>query len=137
MESIFMANESEKKSILVVDDDESQLDIVKILLNDEYNVSAATSGKMALDYLMQGCVPDLILLDILMPEMDGWETYGRLRAVSFLQDVPIVFVTALKEMEEKKHAYEIGAADFIVKPIVKADLLDKIKKIIDKGKDKE
>ena len=129
-----MTTNNEKKKILVVDDNEVQLDNTRILLEGDYDVTTAGSGKEALDQLVKNYFPNLILLDILMPNMDGWETYNRLRALSFLKEVPIVFVTSVDGPMEKKHAIEIGAADFITKPLIKTELLEKLKKILDKDK---
>ena len=129
-----MAISNEKKKILVVDDNEAQLISVRLMLEEEYNVTTFGSGKEALDHLVKGYFPNLILLDILMPHMDGWETFNRLKAISFLKEVPIVFVTSLDGVSEKERAFEIGAADYILKPLVKSDMLNKIKNIIDKSK---
>jgi len=67
-----------------------------------------------------------------MPEMDGWEVFNRIKALSLLKNVPIVFLTAVKTTLEEKRAYEMGAADFITKPYVKEDLLERILKVIEK-----
>jgi putative two-component system response regulator len=120
------------KKIFLVDDDEIHLTILENILKDKYEVIAAKSGKDALEYMLSGVVPNLILLDILMPNLDGWETFNRLRAISFLQDVPIVFLTSVSESAEVEHAQEIGAADYITKPYNKDDLLDRIEKILNK-----
>jgi putative two-component system response regulator len=120
------------KKIFLVDDDEIHLTMLESILKDQYEVITAKSGKDALDYLLNGIVPNLILLDILMPNLDGWETFNRLRAISFLQDVPIVFLTSVDESAEVEHAQEIGAADYITKPYNKDDLLDRIEKIVNK-----
>jgi CheY-like chemotaxis protein len=123
--------EEEKKKILLIDDDEIQHQITESMLNDEYEVFKAKSGNDALNYLYKGSfVPHLILLDILMPEMDGWEVFNRIKALSLLKNVPIVFVTSVNTTEEEKRAYEIGAADFITKPFTRDDLLERIKKIM-------
>jgi len=132
MEGNIMETGNDKKKILVVDDNEIQLENIRILIEEEYDVTTAESGKEALEHLVKGYFPDLILLDLLMPNMDGWETYNRLRALSFLKDVPIVFVTSVDGSLEKKHAIDIGAADFITKPLVKKDLLEKLKNQLDK-----
>jgi DNA-binding response OmpR family regulator len=122
--------EKEKKRILLIDDDEIQHQIAENMLNSEYEVFKAKSGNDALGYLYNGSfVPHLILLDILMPEMDGWEVFNRIKALSLLKNVPIIFVTSVNTTEEEKRAYEIGAADFITKPFTKDDLLERIKKI--------
>jgi len=120
------------KKIFLVDDDEIHLTILENILKDKYETITAKSGKDALEYLLNGVIPNLILLDILMPNLDGWETFNRLRAISFLQDVPIVFLTSVSESAEVEHAQEIGAADYITKPYNKDDLLDRIEKILNK-----
>ena len=130
MEINLMNTNNGKRNILVVDDNEAQLENAKLLLEGDFNVATADSGKEALDYLIKGYLPDLILLDILMPNMDGWETYNRLRAISFLQEVPIIFITSLDGSSEKKHAFDIGAADFLTKPLVKSELVEKINKVL-------
>jgi len=123
----------EKKKILLIDDDVIQHHIAENMLKDDYEVFMTKSGKDALHYLYDGSfVPRLILLDILMPEMDGWEVFNRIKALSLLKSVPIVFLTAVNTTAEEKRAYEMGAADFITKPYVKEDLLERIKKVIEK-----
>jgi putative two-component system response regulator len=123
--------EDEKKKILLIDDDEIQHKIVDNMLSDDYNLFKAKSGNDALSYLYDGSfVPNLILLDILMPEMDGWEVFNRIKALSLLKNVPIVFVTSINTTEEEKRAHEIGAADFITKPFTEKDLLERIKKVM-------
>ena len=116
----------EKKKILLVDDDEIYLEIAKVILESEYEVYTAKSGKEALGLLLRGFIPNLILLDILMPEMDGWEIFGRLKTIIVLEKVPIAFLTSLDSEAEKKHALKIGAADFIQKPFKKDDLLRRV-----------
>ena len=118
------------KKIFLVDDDEIHLTILENILKDKYETIAAKSGKDALEYMLSGVVPNLILLDILMPHLDGWETFNRLRAISFLQDVPIVFLTSVSESAEVEHAQEIGAADYIVKPAKRSALQAKVAELI-------
>ena len=128
----FFGGNKEKKKLLLVDDNLIQLSIVEILLRKNYEVTTAKSGKEALDYLLQGLVPDLILLDILMPNMDGWEAFGRIKAISLLHNVPIVFLSAINEKAEIDRAFEMGAADFITKPFNGKEFLERIKKAIKK-----
>jgi putative two-component system response regulator len=126
-----MENEIEKKKILLIDDDEFQHQILENMLKVEYELFKAKSGDDALNYLYNGSfVPQLILLDILMPEMDGWEVFNRVRAISLLKNVPIIFVTSVDTTEEEKRANEIGAADFIKKPFTKSDLMERIEKVM-------
>jgi len=128
-----MDNQDEnKKTILFVDDDEVQHIIAGNMLSDRYKIYKAKSGKEALNYLYSsGFIPNLILLDILMPEMDGWEVFNRIKAISFLKNVPIIFITSEKDGE--KRAHEIGADDFITKPCEKDKLLEKIEKVLEKA----
>ena len=124
----------EKKKILFVDDDAIQHAIAENILKDEYKVFKAKSGSEALQYLYSSeFVPNLILLDIMMPDMDGWEVFNRIRGISLLKKVPIAFLTALTESSDEKRAFEIGADDFIKKPYEKEELLKRIKVILDKA----
>jgi len=125
-----MENLNGKKKILLVDDDEIILSHAKLILDSEYEVIAVKSGKEALKLLLQGLVPNLILLDIIMPNMDGWEIFNRLKNILVLQKVPIAFVTSLREEKDEMQAYELGAADFIKKPYIREDLLNRVKAII-------
>ena len=122
----------EKKKILVVDDDGVHLEMVKTVLSNDYDVSTARSGKEALGLFYQGLVPQLILLDLIMPGMDGWDTYGRIRAISGLHDIPIAFFTASNDPKDIKHAKETGAVDYFKKPFEANDLLRRIGKIVKK-----
>ena len=121
-----------EKKILLIDDDEIYLTIAESILKDEYEVITAKSGEEAVEYLLTGVIPNLILLDIIMPNMDGWGTFNKLKAISFLQNVPIAFITSLYGAADKKQAFDMGAVDFIVKPYKQDDLLKRVKNIIDK-----
>jgi CheY-like chemotaxis protein len=123
---------NEKKKILVVDDEETHLIMVKAALRDEYEVSTAKSGKEALGLFYQGLVPQLILLDIIMPEMGGWDTYDRIKAISGLHDTLMAFCSSSDDPKDIQKARDMGAVDYIRKPIKKADLLDKVGKILRK-----
>ena len=127
-----MSNGDGMKKILVVDDDNIQLTIIEGILNPHYNVICAKSGAKALEHIVQGLHPALILLDILMPEMDGFEVYRKLRAISLLNDIPIIFVSAVTETQEIQRALKIGAADYITKPYDPEDLLQRIENTLRK-----
>jgi CheY-like chemotaxis protein len=120
----------EKQKLLIVDDDSIHLEMVKAVLQDEYEIFTAKSGKEALGLFYQGLVPQLVLLDLIMPDMDGWDTYSRIKAISGLYDIPIAFFTASTDPEDIKHAHEMGTVDYIKKPYDKNDLLNRIGKII-------
>ena len=121
-----MDDTPKKKKILIVDDDATQLSFAHTILISKYDVTTAASGDEALEYLYHGCIPDIILLDILMPEMHGFEVYKRIRAISLLQNIPVIFVTSVSGATEVQQAWDIGAADYVTKPYSKNELLRKI-----------
>jgi len=121
-----------KKKILLVDDSEVHLLIAENILKDKYNVTKVKSGKEALAFLSKGFVPNLILLDVLMPDMDGWEVYNKLKGISLLRDVPVAFLTSLDGEKEKLYASRLGAADLITKPYETKELLNRIESILAK-----
>ena len=125
-----MPDANTKRTLLLVDDDEIHLDVTGNMLKGEYETITAKSGKEALGYLLKGVVPDLILLDIIMPNMDGWETYNRIRGISLLRDVPIAFLTSLNGRDEVQQDHEMGAADFIPKSCKREEFLARIDAII-------
>jgi len=120
----------EKKKIIIIDDEQTVLTLTKSMLDNDYDVSTVNSGKEALNLFFKGYVPNLVLLDLTMPEMGGWDTYLRIRDISKLHNVPIVIYTVSEDATDKVRAREMGAVDFIVKPVKKADLLAKIGKLI-------
>jgi len=124
--------ENEMKKILIVDDNEVHLVIAENILKGKYDVTTAKSGKDALALLSKGYMPNAILLDVLMPEMDGWETYNKIKGISLLRSVPIAFLTSLDGVREKLYASRIGAADLISKPYEAAELMDRIEKMMQK-----
>jgi CheY-like chemotaxis protein len=121
---------NEKRKILIMDDDSIHLEMVQAVLQNEYDILSAKSGKEAMALFYQGLVPHLLLLDLIMPEMDGWDTYGRVKAISSLHDIPIAFFTTSNDPKDVQHAKEIGAVDYIKKPYDKDDLLCRIGKIL-------
>jgi len=127
-----MENKGAMKKILVVDDSEIHLLIVENLLKDKYETITAKSGKDALALISKGLVPNIILLDVLMPEMDGWETYNKIKGISLLRDVPIAFLTSVDGEKEKMYASRIGAADLITKPCEGEELINRIESILQK-----
>lgn len=104
-------------TILAVDDNPVNLNILSDLLRPTYRVLAATSGIGALRIAANDPRPDLILLDVMMPEMDGYEVLTRLRRNPATQEIPVIFVTGLGSVEEEERGLQAGAADYIVKPL--------------------
>lgn len=108
---------NEQKTVLVVDDVVENIDILNNLLNKHYKVKAARSGKKALEIVKMKPAPDLILLDIMMPEMDGYEVIQHLKKDPKTASIPVIFVSAKNETFDQTRAFSLGAADYITKPI--------------------
>jgi sigma-B regulation protein RsbU (phosphoserine phosphatase) len=109
--------ESAKKfTVLAVDDTPENLDVVKGILASEYVVKVAINGKMALK-IIEKQPPDLVLLDVMMPEMDGYEVCRRLKADPASRHIPVIFLTAMDQTRDEASGFELGAADYITKPV--------------------
>ncbi|MDR2717739.1 MAG: methyl-accepting chemotaxis protein [Treponema sp.] len=121
---------SEKKKIMVIDDDEPILVMAKGMLGNDYDVTTVKSGKEALKMFYQGYVPGLVLLDLKMSGMDGWDTYNRIRDLSDLHRTPIAIFTSSEDQKDKEQAEKMGAVDYIKKPIKKGELLDRVKRLV-------
>jgi len=120
----------EKKIVLAVDDDETHLVAIKGMLEKDYEVITAGSGHDALKLFYQGLVPHVIMLDLIMPEMGGWDIFQRIRQISKLHFVPIVIYSSSDDPSDIAKAKEEGAVDFIRKPCNKEELLSKIESIV-------
>ena len=123
-----------RKKIYLIDDDDTQLTTAELFLKSEYEIFKATSGQEALDYINNNrFMPDIIMLDIIMPNMDGWETLKKLKKIDFLKFVPIVFLTSVGEEIKQKEALKMGVADYIVKPYNMTELKSRVKDVIKKS----
>ncbi|QXE89651.1 response regulator [Geomonas subterranea] len=114
-----------KKTLLVVDDTIDNLIVLYKVLRAEYDVIGASNGKEALR-LVEATPPDLILLDIMMPEMDGYEVCRLLKLDPRLRDIPVIFISALNEEVDETRGFEMGAVDFITKPVKPAILCRRV-----------
>jgi two-component system sensor histidine kinase/response regulator len=113
--------------ILVVDDILRNLQVIGNILEDEgYEISVATNGEEALE-IVQEEIPDLILLDVMMPGMNGFEVCRRLKEMEKIKEIPVIFLTAKTETEDIIKGFEIGGVDYISKPFKKEELLIRIK----------
>ncbi|MBW4548345.1 MAG: PAS domain S-box protein [Symplocastrum torsivum CPER-KK1] len=116
-----------KESILIVDDTPANLQLLAQLLSEQgYKVRMAQDGTMAL-MSIQSSPPDLILLDIMMPEVNGYEVCSQLKASSSTKDIPIIFISALNEVFDKVKAFEVGGVDYITKPFQVQEVLARVK----------
>ena len=120
----------EMKKILIVDDNRLNIIAAKNVLNDIYSVSSVTSGEQALEFLnSESC--DLILLDINMPDMDGFEVFEKLRISDSVKDIPVIFLTADNDANTETHCFDCGAIDFIAKPFVPAVMRSRISRVLE------
>jgi methyl-accepting chemotaxis protein/ActR/RegA family two-component response regulator len=123
---------NEKKKIIVVDDDEPIRVMTQGMLSGDYEVTMASSGKAALDLFFQGYIPNLVLLDLTMPEMGGWDTFIRIQNINKLHQTPIAIYSSSEDPKDKAKAQELGAVDYIKKPCKKNEMLERVNKIIQK-----
>jgi len=122
---------SRKKTILVVDDTPENIQVLTGILSTHYRIWAATSGEKALSICAAEQPPDLVLLDVMMPGMSGHEVCRRLKADEKLREIPVIFVTAMSEEEDETRGFELGAVDYITKPIKPAIVLQRVRSQIE------
>ena len=119
-----------KKIILVVDDNKLNLVIAQTLLSEEYHVETANSGEKALQYLEEK-EPDLVLLDIQMPEMDGFEVMRRIQENEVWRKVPVIFLTADRTEKTEETCFQMGAMDYIGKPFVPSIMMQRVRRTLE------
>jgi diguanylate cyclase (GGDEF)-like protein len=122
-----------KFRLMVVDDEKINLDVLRVILQDDYELQMLKSGREALALALAGgdSKPDLILLDIIMPEMDGFTTLTKLKEMEVTRNIPVIFITGLHSVGDEEKGLRLGAVDYIVKPfrneVVKARINTQIK----------
>jgi len=112
-----MNTTNQKATLLIVDDMPENIDVLRGILKEHYKLKIATEGQKALEIANSGQKPDLILLDIMMPGMDGYEVCKKLKENYSTADIPVIFVTAKGEVEDESHGFDVGAVDYITKPV--------------------
>jgi PAS domain S-box-containing protein len=124
-------NTGKKRTILLVDDEKANLVVLNRILADDYLIQTAKTGEQALRLIAKN-KPDLVLLDIIMPDMDGFEVLGKLTESENTADIPVIFITGLTNPDDEERGFALGAADYITKPfkpiVVKARINTQIKK---------
>jgi len=120
---------TERKTILVVDDEPSNIALLSGVLKESHKVKAATGGEKALRIAQKSPPPDLILLDVMMPEIDGYEVCKQLKADPATQNIPIAFVTGNISDEEQQRGMNLGAIAYLGKPIDSTKLLDLVNQL--------
>ena len=121
------AEGNNRRTILVVDDTKENLTIIGQLLQPHYHVRVANSGLRAIRVAQSEPRPDLILLDVMMPEMDGYQVINELRASPLTRDIPVIFVTAMDADDDEERGLSLGAVDYVAKPIRPAILLARVR----------
>jgi sigma-B regulation protein RsbU (phosphoserine phosphatase) len=111
-----MTDANQKKLVLVVDDAPSNIQVVQSILKDEYRIRVATNGEKALELARVQPPPDLVLLDVVMPGMDGYEVCRQLKAASETEAIPVIFLTGLTDTDDETRGLDVGAVDYIRKP---------------------
>ncbi len=117
----------EQFTILIVDDSPENLSVLSDLLLPHYRVRAATSGEKALRIAHSRPRPDLILLDVMMPGMDGYDVFARLRGDPATAEIPVIFVTAMDSVDAELHGLDVGAVDYMTKPLVPPIVLARVR----------
>ncbi len=116
-----------RATVLVVDDAPENLTLVSAILKPHYQVKVANCGERALKIALSECPPDLILLDVIMPEIDGYQVCRELKSNQATSEIPILFLTAKTELADEEFGLELGAVDYIAKPISPSILLARVK----------
>lgn len=122
-----MKNANQKATILVVDDNPENIDVLSGVLSNRYRIKAAVNGKVAIKIAKAIPKPDLILLDVMMPEIDGYEVCKKLKQDPKTCKIPVIFVTAKTAQKDEEYGFSLGAADYITKPISPPLVLARIK----------
>ncbi|MEK9164658.1 MAG: response regulator [Chloroflexota bacterium] len=123
----------QKKRIICIEDDQGIIDLIKLILTRRgFEVIGALGGREALD-MMERSAPDLVLLDLMMPDMDGWEVYHQMKARDGMKNIPVIVVTAKAQNIDKVLGIHIAKVDdYITKPFSPQDLLDSIERVLNR-----
>ena len=122
-----MEEKEEKSTILVVDDTPENIDVLNGILKPAYQIKVALNGEKALKVAQSDPPPDLILLDIMMPDIDGYEVCQRLKSDPRTEKIPIIFVSAMTEVTDETKGFSLGAVDYITKPVSPAIVKSRVK----------
>lgn len=122
-----MEDQNRKRTILIVEDSPENIDVLAGILKKDYRLKIATDGEKALSIVAQAEPPDLILLDIQMPGMDGYEVCCALKENPVTRKIPVIFVTALSSVQEEEKGFAAGGVDYIIKPVRPAIVRQRVK----------
>jgi two-component system, OmpR family, response regulator VicR len=124
-----------KRRVVYIEDEPEMIDLVRLILNRRgYEIIGANGGREGLD-LVRAQTPDLVLLDLMMPDMDGWDVYQQMKADEHTQNIPVIVVTAKAQSIDKVLGLHIAKVDdYISKPFSPQELVDSVEKVISKNK---
>ena len=123
----FIGNEENKYTVLLVDDVQMEIEVLNEILHDTFNVKFALDGEKALEIAAREPLPDIILLDVLMPEMNGYEVCMKLKQNPSTSDIPVIFVTAFDDLIGELRGFDVGGVDYILKPVIPEIVLARVK----------
>jgi len=118
---------AKKQTVLIVDDVKTNITVLAELLQEDWDVRVAVNGESAINIATGGSKPDIILLDVMMPDMDGYEVCRRLKLLPETQDIPVIFITAMDQDEDEERGLKLGAIDYVTKPFKPAIVKARIK----------
>lgn len=116
-----------RKTILIVDDETINIDILVNLLGNDYRIKVAKNGKQAIEMAQRHPCPELILMDVMMPELDGFSACEELKKIPETEDIPVMFITAKTEIEDIVKAFDVGGVDYVTKPFRPVELMARVK----------
>lgn len=122
-----MLNQNRQQQILIVDDTPDNIDLLGAVLRSDYDIKVALNGEKALSIANSHPKPDMILLDVMMPGMDGYEVCRRLKADPGTSKIPVIFITARSDAEDEEMGFSLGAVDYIIKPISPPTVLARVR----------
>ena len=129
--------ERKKQRILIVDDIAQNITVLYTILRSEYSIVVAKNGLKALEIARTDNPPDLILLDIMMPEMDGYQVLQELKADERTRLIPVVFVSAKDDSTDKATGYKLGVSDYLTKPVDPSQVMRVVKSMLQRQDDTE
>lgn len=119
-----------KKQVLIIDDDQSTRMLLGCLLSQTYNIATQKNGLEAMAWLGNGNIPDVILLDVHMPQLNGPDFLQNIRTSGFYRDIPVIVVSGTEREKMTKRLYELGTNDFVRKPFKPKELFEKIENVL-------
>ncbi len=120
------ASPATKATVLIVDDTPDNLKLLSGLLKESYKVKVANNGRKALEIAAAAPTPDLILLDVVMPEMDGYEVCAALKGAPETRNIPVIFLTGRADDSDRERGFAMGAVDYIAKPVDPPAVLQRV-----------